>query len=112
MIDLYDVSTQYTELVGGEWPRQHMGDVDHPNSLERSCHLHSPKTAGPRHHTHGWSYDNSPYRGSALPQQFPSSLKALRLRLATMSPPIAVPSFSSRPATLGTSWMPRRSCGR
>ena len=36
MLDLDHVGAQHRELIGRERPRQHMGGVDHPDSLERS----------------------------------------------------------------------------
>jgi len=42
MLDLDHVGAQHRQLVGREWPRQHMRDVDHPDALERSRHCASP----------------------------------------------------------------------
>ena len=38
MLDLDHVGAQHGQLIGGERPRQHMGDVDDADALERSRH--------------------------------------------------------------------------
>ena len=49
MLDLDHVGAQHRELIGRERPRQHMGDVDHPDSFERPHRALLPATRRQQH---------------------------------------------------------------
>ncbi len=36
MLDLDDIRAENGELIGREWPRQYVGGVNNPDTLERS----------------------------------------------------------------------------
>jgi hypothetical protein len=46
MLDLDHVGAQHGQLIGGERPGKHMGDVDHPDPFERP-HANLPRPMGP-----------------------------------------------------------------